>query len=208
MQPKLIRCEHFPPETACKIQLASLVAFLYLQASEPGSHAAPEPGGRGQAPARLRRQRKQAAFLEKLHSVNPIKYSHKTTATKKRKAKHPSATLTNFAAALAEGLPSIPSTAGIAYGEAGVSVTRLKAKERIAREESSRAQHVYQHPAFRADPLSAIKSHLTAMLPPPPQPPKAQPTAQQRKLEKKRRKAQQAAAASLGSKHGSEAMAE
>ena len=152
----------------------------------------------------MRREKKRVSFLRKLHSVSSTKGNAIGTSKQKRKKrKGPSATLATFAASLAAELPS-EEARGSSLKLFGTSVNNMKARERIAKEETARMLQVCDHPQFQSDPLAALTSHLSATLPPPPVASTADDrNIHRRKMDKKTRKAQRAASEALAAaSHG------
>ncbi|KAG7667476.1 hypothetical protein Ndes2526B_g03482 [Nannochloris sp. 'desiccata'] len=147
-----------------------------------------EEGDGSQTPARLQRKLlKKVAFLEKLTANKPAKST--SAGVQKKKKRRPSIALSNFGS-LAQSLKEAAKKAegSLSKKLPGASVGTLKARSRIANEESERLQQVLQHPTFQADPLAAIATHLEATMPPPPPPPKLSMDAKQKKHQKKLKK--------------------
>ena len=154
---------------------------------------------RGQPLARARREQKKVTFLQKIHSTASQKGIISGTASRKRKKrKEPSKVFSTFAASLADQLDLVSADGKRNFKLPGKSINNLKAREKIAKDETKRMIQVLDHPQFQANPLAALTSHLTATLPPPPERTEVVKNDRQR-MDKRTKRARRAAAAAVAS---------
>ncbi|GAB4819416.1 hypothetical protein N2152v2_006462 [Parachlorella kessleri] len=168
---------------------------------EDEQHAGPV--SEGPAPPKRIQQKltKKVKFLQRVAASTIPKLAVKAGVAKKKKKKDMPSTLADLST-LVEGLKQASEEidARQADGERqhkpGQSVGTLRARARVLEQEASRLHQVLHHPQFQADPLAAVKAHLTATLPQaPPRPRDKGPHAKLPRAEKKRRQKERRAAA-------------
>lgn len=116
---------------------------------------------------------KKVKFLQKVADSKPRKLGvtkaglGKHGSGKRRRQGRPS-TLTDLST-LMEGLQAASHEAEAGAAEQlrrkGQSVTSQRGRARVLEQEAGRLQQVLHHPQFIADPLAAVRTHLSATLP-------------------------------------------